>query len=65
MIYESSKDYGTGVISMHFDGESPTLPEIDEYLSENYGTGICGEVEIEMPSTFRGQQNPGVVTVRV
>lgn len=64
MIYESSKDYGTGVISMHFDGDSPSLPEIDDYLVANYGTGICGDVEIEMPSTFRGFKNPGIVTVR-
>ena len=63
MIYESSKDYGTGVISMHFDGDTPTQTEIDQYLTENYGIGISGTVEIEYPSTFRGLQNPGVITV--
>lgn len=63
MIYQSSKDYVTGVITMHFDEDTPSQYEIDEYLLENYGIGIGGVVEVEPPSAFLGFQNPGVITV--
>lgn len=63
MIYESSKDYGTGMITMHFDEDSPTLTEIDDYLTENYNIGVTGTVEVEQPSMFHGYFNPGVIKV--
>lgn len=63
MIHESSHDYGTGVIILHFDGELPSLSEINDYLISNHGRGIGGTVEIEQPSNYRGFLNPGTVTI--
>lgn len=63
MIYESSKDHGTGAILMLFDGEPPSQTEIDEYLTENYGIGVTGTVEVEPPSVFRGMHNPGTIAI--
>jgi len=63
MIYESSRDHGTGTITLLFDGDRPSLSEIDEYLSNNYGMGVCGLVEVDQPNTFRGMLNPGTVTI--
>ena len=37
MIYESSKDYGTGVITMIFEGKVPDYAEVNEYCYVNYG----------------------------
>lgn len=64
MIYESSKDYGTGTILLLFDGDSPSQTEIDEYLTRNYGIGVTGAVDVEPPSVFRGFKNLGTVTIK-
>ena len=61
MIYESSKDYGTGIILLLFEGEEPTLKEIDAYTQQNYG--MTGWASIELPSEFKGMKNPGTITV--
>lgn len=63
MIYDSSKNYYTGVITMIFDGDPPSMTEVDEYLIDNYGIGVTGTVDVELPYLFRGLFNPGSITV--
>lgn len=62
MIYESSKDYGTGIITLIFDDYIPTRTEINAYTTENFG--ITGKFEITPPSTFRRMENPGAIIVQ-
>lgn len=62
MIYESSKDYGTGIVTILFDNEIPTRTEINAHTRRHYG--MTGKFEIVPPSNFRGTENPGVITVQ-
>jgi hypothetical protein len=61
MIYESSREYGTMVITLLFDGDPPSKEEIDNYTRENYGE--TGEAFITPPSRYYGMDNPGVIIV--
>lgn len=62
-IYDSSIDYGTGVVLMLWDGDKPSVEEFLEYSMRNYGIG--GWVEIEDPTSFRGLRNPGTATIAI
>lgn len=62
MIYESSKDYGTGRVLILYSEEPPTVNEIQDYVKINYGI-TDGNIDIEKPSMFRGMMNLGTVTV--
>lgn len=58
MIYESSKDHGTGEILMIFVGRTPTEKEVREYAQKHYGVSE-GEISISEQSVCRGLINPG------
>ena len=60
MILESSKDYGTGVVTMLFDGERPSYDEVRAYCYEHYGFKPFGYTTT-MPSEYRGLLNPGTI----
>jgi len=60
-IYESSKDYGTGVVLILWDGDRPSDDEFLEYAMASYGT--TGTLEVYEPTDFRGMTNPGTATV--
>ena len=62
MILESSKDYGTGTITIIFGNPIPIRSEVNAYTQENYG--MTGAFEIHPPSNFRGMENPGVIKVQ-
>ena len=60
MIYEASKDYGTGTITMIGDGNTPECDAWD-YVRENYGTHSGdGLIEHTSPSEYCGMKNPEV-----
>lgn len=60
-IYESSKDYGTGVVLILWDGDKPSDEEFIEHALNEYG--VTGVLSIEDPEEFRGMINPGTATV--
>ena len=60
MITESSMDYGTGIVTMLFEGDRPSYDVVREYCDKNYGFKPFG-FTVEMPSEHRGLFNPGVV----
>lgn len=60
-IYESSKDYGTGVVLILWDGDKPSDEEFLDHARAEYGTD--GTLEIDYPTEFRGMTNPGTATV--
>lgn len=60
-IYDSSKDNGTGIVLMLWDGDRPSNEEFLDYAMENYG--VTGSLVIEDPETFKGYQNAGTATV--
>ncbi len=62
MIYDSSRDYGTGSILILFDGADPTEHEIRDYVRRNYSSN-CFEIEIESESSHNGYRNPGTIRV--
>lgn len=62
MIYESSKDYGTGRVLILWGEEPPTVGEIEDYVKTNYGM-VGAEVRIDKPTMFRGIMNLGTATV--
>lgn len=60
-IYESSKDYGTGVVLILWDGDKPSDEEFIAHAKNEYET--CGTLTIDYPTEFRGMTNPGTATV--
>ena len=60
-IYESSKDYGTGVVMILWDGDKPSDEEFLDHARNEYGTD--GTLAIDFPTEFRGMTNPGTATV--
>jgi hypothetical protein len=60
MIVDSSKDYFTGTVVLMFEGEQPSLSEINEYCRANYGF-VPVSVDIDLPNDFLGYTNPGRV----
>jgi hypothetical protein len=61
MIYDSSKNYLDGWVTLIFDGNDPTLFEVVEYVQKNYGF-IPKRDDIESPCEgFGGFPNPGIV----
>ena len=61
MILESTMDYGTGIVTILFDGDRPGYDAVREYCDKNYGFKPVG-FSVTMPSEYRGLVNPGVVT---
>ena len=61
MILESSMDYGTGIVTMLFEGERPSYDAVREYCDKNYGFKPFG-FTVTMPGEYKGLMNPGVVT---
>jgi hypothetical protein len=62
MIYESSKDYGTGEVTLLFDNRTPSYTEISEHVEENYSMTSFSYM-IEEPTEYNGLVNPGIVRV--
>ena len=61
MIYDSSRNYLDGWVTLVFDGVDPTLFEIVAYCQRNYGF-TPKSVDIESPCEgFGGYPNPGIV----
>jgi len=60
-IIDSTKDYGTGVVLMLWDGEVPTRDEFLAFAFDQYG--VVGKLEINQPSDHKGGRNPGTATV--
>ena len=61
MIYDSSKNYLDGWVTLVFDGVTPTTDEINEYCKRNYGF-VPKSVYIDGPNEgFGGFPNPGIV----
>lgn len=61
MIYDSSKNYLDGWVTLVFDGADPTLVEVIDYVNKNYGF-TPKSVTIESPCEgFGGFPNPGIV----
>ncbi|MCL4722891.1 MAG: hypothetical protein KJZ90_01250 [Rhodocyclaceae bacterium] len=60
-IYESSKDYGTGVVLILWDGDKPSDEEFLKYARDKYG--VDGALCVEPPTEFHGMTNPGTATV--
>lgn len=62
MIYESSKDYGTGLVTLVYDEDTPSDLDITDYVKGNYGF-TPGSVSIDPPSpvTRDGYVNPGII----
>ena len=63
MMYESSKDYISGSITILFDGETPTESEILDFVKDNYAFTGTPQIEIEPENEFRGLTNPAVIKV--
>lgn len=61
-IYESSKDYCTGVVLMFWDGDKPSDNEFFDHAKNEYGTA-AGTLKIDYPTDFRGTRNPGTARV--
>jgi hypothetical protein len=60
MIYDSSKNYLDGWVTLVFDGTDPTLGEVVDYVTKNYGF-TTNSVAIESPCEgFGGFPNPGI-----
>ena len=61
MITESSMDYGTGIVTMLFEGERPSYDAVREYCDKNYGFKPFGFTST-MPNEYKGLLNPGTIT---
>ena len=61
-IYESSKDYGTGVVLILWGGDKPSDEEFLDHAWKEYG--IDGLLEVEYPTEFRGMSNLGTATIK-
>jgi hypothetical protein len=64
MMYCASKDYGTGSVTILFDGPRPSEDEIKDFMQRNYGSCEILEIEIEDEHGFWEYINPGVIRVR-
>lgn len=63
-ITESSKDYGVSEVLIHFEGERPTIEQINNYCRDYWGAhGLI--LEINDYREFRGIINPGSILVRL
>lgn len=62
MIYESSKDYGTGEILMIHDGET-AVQEVCDYLQRNYSQEVNkgDELQFTDASECLGMTNPAMI----
>lgn len=62
MIYESSKDYGTGEILMIHDGET-TVREVCDYLQRNYSQEVSegDRLHFTKASEYWGMTNPATI----
>lgn len=61
MIYDSSRNYLDGWVTLVFDGANPTSSQVVEYVQHNYGF-IPKSVSIESPCEgFGGMPNPGII----
>ena len=60
MIYDSSKDYMTGTVTLVFDGVEPTVDQIYDYCRNNYGSQE-GSFVVEPATAHGGYLNPGIV----
>ena len=61
MILGSSKDYGTGVVLIIWDGIRPSDDEFHAHAAEEYGT--TGALEVYDPVHHRAGNNPGAATI--
>jgi hypothetical protein len=64
MITDSSKDYATGEILVHFDA-MPTVEEVIAYVEANYGVTSMDIGPMSPPEQFRGLDNPGSCRVKI
>ena len=62
MIYESSKDYGTGEILMIHDGET-TVQEVCDYLQRNHSQEVNegDQLHFTDASDNHGMTNPATI----
>ena len=62
MIYESSKDYGTGEILMIHDGET-TVQEACDYIQRNYSQDVNegDQLQFTDASECYGMTNPATI----
>jgi hypothetical protein len=60
-IYDSSKDYCTGIVLILWDGDRPSNEEFLEHAKNEYDTE--GFLYVEPPTNFRGLVNPGTAEV--
>lgn len=62
MIYESSKDYGTGDILMLHDGET-TVQEACDYLQRNHSQEVNegDQLHFTDASEYHGVKNPATI----
>lgn len=61
-IYGSSIDYGTGVVTIVWDGKRPSDQEFIDHARLQYGITQYA-LSVEEPDNFRGFQNPGIATI--
>jgi len=62
-IYESHREYGTGLLLILWDGDKPSDEEFLDHAREQYGMDGTLTLEIDYPTEFRGMSNPGTATV--
>lgn len=61
MIYDSSKNYLDGWVTIVYDDVDPTPEEINTYCEQNYGF-TPGSFYIDSPNQgYGGFSNPGIV----
>ncbi len=67
MITESSRDFNNRTVLILFEGETPSVEQIKEYVRQQYNTEpcYCRVNGIEQPSEFFGLKNPGTVSVKL
>ena len=64
MITDSSRNYLDSRILLIWEGERPTVNEVEDYMSRNYGSVENYEFVIEDPSEgYGGYTNPGKVYI--
>ncbi len=63
MITDSSMDYGTNELLIHFEGAKPTIEELSSFMRQNYGGSPYIITNIFPPSGHNGLTNPGSIII--
>ena len=63
MITGSSRDYGTGIVTIVYDQSEPSPDQVHDYCVDNYGFPP-DEYTVDAPTEYRGLSNPGIITCR-